>query len=159
MKRSFILIMTALAFTLAARPVHAQLGLGAAAVWGDDRDLGVGGRAAVTLFSVPASVVRIQATGAFDYFFDCDDCTYYEITPAAVVSVGLVGIGLYAGVGANIAQLSFDSDAAAGSEDDTEVGASLIIGARVPMGLFAEIRWTSGGAGQKVIGAGFRFGL
>jgi hypothetical protein len=158
MKR-FLMVLAALAaLSLSARPAEAQLGLGVGAVWGDDADFGVGGRLAFNLFSVPGSIVRIQALGAFDYFLDCDDCSYYEITPAAVVSLGLVGLGVYGGVGANIARLSVDEDVAGDDASDTDVGASLIIGARIPMGLFGEIRYTTGGAEQKVIAVGFRFG-
>lgn len=158
MKRLLVAVAAALVLSMAARPAEAQLGLGVGAVWGDDADLGIGGRLAFNLFSVPGSVVRIQALGAFDYFLDCDNCTYYEVTPAAVVSVGLVGLGLYGGVGANIARFSIDEDVTGGEESDTEVGGSLIIGARIPMGLFGEIRYTAGGAEQKVIALGFRLG-
>lgn len=159
MKRILLVLAAVFALSFGAQPAQAQLGLGVGAVWGDDRDLGIGGRLAFNLFPLPGSVISIQALGAFDYFLDCDDdCTYYEITPAVGISAGLVGIGVYGGVGANIARISFDDVADGEDASDTEVGAALIIGARIPMGLFGEIRYTTGGAEQKVIAIGFRFG-
>jgi hypothetical protein len=161
MNRSLVILATILGLGFTARPAQAQFGLGAAVVWGDDPGFGVGGRLVFNLLSLPpSSMIRIQAMGAFDYFFDCEDCTRYEITPAAVLSLGIVGFGLYGGVGANIERLSLDDPPASGTENsETRVRTAFLIGARIPLGVFGEFRNIPGASPRNVIALGLRFGL
>jgi hypothetical protein len=150
MKRMRRLLLVLLPAFALAQPVTAQIGLGPQLAWGSDTDLAVGGRVVV---SPGAGPISLQAIGSFDWFFDCDDCSYYEITPAVALSISLIGIGPYAGIGANIARVSPDE-----GESETDVGLALLVGARTPFGLFFEIRNTVGGSDQRVITAGFRLG-
>jgi hypothetical protein len=154
---SALIAIAFIACVLTPRPAAAQFAIAPHIAWADDADLGIGGRLIVP-FGPSAGVARIEGMAAFDWFFDCDDCSYYEITPAAVLALGLLGIGPYGGVGINIARTSFDDDVADSNDSETDVGVALIVGARIPMGLFGEIRYTAGGNEQKVIAVGFRLG-
>jgi len=151
MRKLQCLMLGALAAIALAQPLTAQIGLGPQVAWGSSSDLGVGGRVVVSPGG--ASPISFQGIGSFDWFLDCDDCNYYEITPALALSITLLGIGPYAGAGLNIARLTPDN-----GEAETDVGLALLIGARIPFGLFAEIRQTAGGSDQRVITVGFRLG-
>ncbi len=150
MKRWALLSAMVVAGVLAARPAAAQIGIAPQASWGDDRHLGVGGR---VNFKLAGSVLRFDLLGSFDWFVHCKNCNYYEITPAATVGLELLGIGPYVGAGLNFAHLAVDN-----GPKDTNTQFAVLLGARVPFGLFAEIRNTSGG-GQKVVTVGFRLGI
>jgi len=141
MRKLQCLMLGALAAIALAQPLTAQIGLGPQVAWGSSSDLGVGGRVVVSPGG--ASPISFQGIGSFDWFLDCDDCNYYEITPALALSITLLGIG----------RLTPDN-----GEAETDVGLALLIGARIPFGLFAEIRQTAGGSDQRVITVGFRLG-
>jgi hypothetical protein len=151
MRRSALLILVLAGSALGARAVQAQIGIAPQAVWGSDSDLGVGARLVVSAGG--AAALHVEGLLSFDWYLDCNDCNYYEITPGAAVAISLLGIGPYAGAGVNIARLSPDT-----GDADTEIGLSLFVGARLPFGLFAEIRNTAGGSDQRVITVGFRLG-
>lgn len=141
----------------AARPAAAQFRLGPQLAWGDDMELAVGARIGIPI-GPGAAVAGIEGILSVDYFVDCDGCTYIEATPAVALGVGLLGLGVYAGVGANVARISFDEGTSGNGASDTEVGLALLVGVRIPMGLFGEWRQTSGGAEQGVFTVGFTLG-
>lgn len=143
------------AVLLAPLPVRAQISIAPHAAWGDQADLALGGR---LVLGMPGVGPRLEASLAFDWFVDCDGCTYYEVTPALALSMGALGIGAYAGAGVNVARTTLDDDDSGDSVEDTELGAAFLLGVRVPFGLFGEVRITAGGAAQRVLTVGFRLG-
>jgi hypothetical protein len=141
--------------SLAAAPAMAQqkagVSFGPQASWGSDSDLGVGGR---VQFGLTPRVVGIVS---FDYFFpDCDECTYWELNPGAVITLPASSINPYVGAGLNIARASVDLGTSTVS--NTETGVNLIAGLRLGKSLFTEGRVSLGGGEQFVITAGFLFG-
>jgi hypothetical protein len=128
--------------------------------WGDDADLGVGGRAQV---SVPAT--QFVIIGSFDLFFpDSDggpDIDYWEINGNAVYEFDLAGettIRPYAGAGLNIAHAT--RDLAGLGDSNTDLGLNLLGGARFdagPIQPFIELRVEAEGGEQFVITGGVLF--
>jgi len=153
MKRSALLFALLLAGLL-AQPASAQLGIAPHIAWGSDTELGVGGRVIAGLADTP--VARVEALVAFDWFLDCDACSYFEVTPALALGISLLGLGAYGGAGLNIAR--FTPDSGSPLADDTDFGFALLLGVRTPFGIFGEIRNAAGGGDQRVISIGFRLG-
>jgi hypothetical protein len=137
-----------------ARPAAAQFAIAPHVAWGSNTELGVGGRVIAGLAGTP--VVRIEGLVAFDWFLDCDNCSYFEVTPAITLGISLLGLGAYGGAGLNIARFTPDSGSAL--EDNTDFGFALMIGVRTPFGIFGEIRNSASGGDQRVMSIGFRLG-
>ncbi len=99
---------------------------------------------------------------AFDYYFpDCNDCSYWELTPALVVPFAMQGSTMrpYLGAGLSFAHVSVDLGTTSAS--DTETGLALLGGLRFPMGTmsaFTEARITLHDADQLTLAFGFLFG-
>jgi hypothetical protein len=155
---------------LSTAPAHAQR-FGVQLDWGDDSDLGIGGRAEFTLGSLFASsgaFSRMYGIGSFSYFFpDCDDtvvdvdCRYWEINLNGAVPLVAQDIDPYIGGGLNLAHSSIDADGPGGDGDDTELGINLLGGLRFLIGTlsaFAEARAELGGGEQFVLTAGILLG-
>jgi hypothetical protein len=139
---------------VAARPVSAQFAIAPQVAWGSDTDLAVGGRVIAGLTGTP--VLRIEGLVSFDWFLDCENCNYFEVTPAVALGLSVIGLGAYGAAGLNVARISGDSGS--NIESNTDLGFALMIGVRTPFGIFGELRNTAGGADQRVITVGFRLG-
>jgi hypothetical protein len=166
--RKVLLAIAASAALLAvqSQPAQAQFWIGPHVSFGTDSDLGIGGRLG---FGVPAAdegiFSRLQIMVAFDYFLDglgCDNCTYWELTPAAIVPIAISeGLDTYVGAGLNIARFSFDEDILGVDVSSTDTGLAAIGGLRFPissLAAFGEARLNIGGADQLVLTFGFLFG-
>jgi hypothetical protein len=95
----------------------------------------------------------------FEWFVDCSDCSYFELTPGLVLPLTVKDVGPYVGAGLNIGRISVDSDSA--DESDTHVGLGLTAGFLAPIKSFrsfAEVRFTQGGAKQTVVTVGAYLG-
>lgn len=164
----------ALAF-LAAAPADAQVRFGPEVAWGDDLDLGLGGRvtADIDAFSESGSeaLQELRGIGEFIWYVDpidnCDDCSAWEINlnGAVPLNLGETDNDFYAGAGLNIARISIDTgvDIPGFDEDvsDTEVGLNLLGGLNFELGAlaaFAEAGLRVSGSEQFVIAGGLTFG-
>ncbi len=152
-----------------AQPAQAQVSFGPQLAWGDDTDLGIGGRAEFGLadaFGIdedPFADLFGMATATY-FFWDCDrgfddvdeDCSYFEINGNAAVPFEVESSAVpYAGAGLHIGRLSV------GNASDTEVGLNLLGGVHFPLGAlrgFGEAKLGLGGADQFVIAGGVMFG-
>jgi hypothetical protein len=153
MKRFVLLFALVLAGTL-VRPASAQFAIAPQVAWGSKTDLGVGGRVIAGITGT--AVLRVEGLVSFDWFLDCEDCSYFEVTPGVAVGIALLGLGAYAGAGVNIAR--FTPEGGSTLEDETDFGFALMIGVRTPFGIFGEIRNAAGGGDQRVFSVGFRLG-
>jgi len=163
MRKAMWVVPLALAMAAAgAEPAQAQVMFGPQVAWGDDADLAIGGRLGFGLSTGEGAFSRLQIFGSFDYFLDCESCTYFEITPFARIPVAISEtLDTYVGAGLNIARISFDEDIAGVDFSNTETGLALIGGLEFPISTlrsFGEIRLTIGGAEQLVLSFGFLFG-
>ena len=148
---------------LSAIPAQAQLWFGPQLSWGDDADLAIGGKLGAAVASLGNDGTRnnVDIMGMFDYFLDCDECTYFEITGGALYNFDIgESIGPYAGAGLNFARISFDSDLL-DDASDSEIGLALMGGLKFLLGTLdadAGARITVGGAEQAVISFAILFG-
>ena len=156
-------ILAAVAAVLLLLPTSAdaQIRIGPQLSWGDDTDLGIGGR-------VVASVGTLNTwdfIGTFDVFFPDDspanDISYWEANGNLAYSFGLPdlpALSPYAGFGLNIAHVSVGTDS--GDFDDTDLGINFFIGNQFDAGSmtpFAELRVVAEGASQVVLTGGILF--
>jgi opacity protein-like surface antigen len=164
-KGSFAVLALALMLGMAATPAQAQLWFGPQVSWGDDRDIAIGGKIGAAVASLGNAGARknVDLMGAFDYFLDCDECSYFEITGGALYNFDIgESIGPYAGGGLNYGRISVDSDSP-GVDDfsDSEIGLALMGGLRFLLGTLnadAGARITVGGAEQAVLSFAILFG-
>lgn len=146
----------------AAAPASSQLRFAPTLSWGEDADIAVGGRLLVNLgrlISDEGGQGRLDLVVPFEWYFDCSDCTYVEVTPGLILPLTIRDVGPYLGAGLNIARLSADSDGR--DTSDVEVGLGLTGGILFPVGQFAgfaEARATLGGAEQVVATVGIQLG-
>ncbi len=152
-KGSFVALTLALTLGYAV-PAQAQVWFGPQLSWGDDFDLAIGGKigaAIATLGSATSNNVDIM--GSFDYFFDCEDCSYFEITGGGLYNFDIgENIGPYAGAGLNYGRIS---------TADSEMGLALMGGLKFLLGTLdadASARITLGGAEQAVLSFAILFG-
>jgi hypothetical protein len=164
MKRWAILALSA-ALLGPAMPAEAQVNFGPQLAWGDDTDLGLGGRidfgVADALGVDDGPFQNLFASTSITYFF-CDWCDYFEINGNLAVPFTLEGssIAPYAGAGIHIGRFSFDEPLIGDEFDDTEVGLNLLGGIFFPLSDltgFAEGKFGLGGADQFVLSAGVLF--
>ena len=154
--------LAALAWT---QPASAQVRIAPSLAWGEDSELALGGRLLLNMSRLlsseadrgPAS--KIDLVVPFDWFVDCSECTYFEVTPGLIIPLTIKDVGPYLGVGVNVARLSVD--ASGRDESDVSVGLGLSGGILFPVGdfmAFGEARATLGGRKQTVITIGLQVG-
>jgi hypothetical protein len=161
LKLGRVVLGIAAAFAISASSLHAQR-FGVQLNWADDADLGVGARLEVGLpnvFTTTGALSRTYLIGSFDYFFDCNNCTYWELNGNLAVPIAATGVDPYVGAGLNIAHISFDSDIPFDSH--TDLGINLLGGLRFPIGTlsaFGEGRLEVDGGEQFVLTFGILLG-
>ena len=159
---SAALALTALALipaTASAQRFGGQVGYGT-----EIESISLGARAEFDLtnvFGTKAPWSNIMFVPAFDYYLDCDGCSYWELTPALVVPLQVQGSNLrpYVGAGLSFARVSVDLGTSTAS--DTESGLALLGGFRFPlatMSAFTEARVTLHDADQVTLAFGLLFG-
>lgn len=136
--RSALVALVGLA--LAASTAQGQR-YGAQLDWGDDTDLGIGGRLEYDLGASLASegtLARAYLIGSFDYFPDCgQECSYFEFNGNVAVPVSSATLNPYIGAGLNLGRFS------AGDRSDTQFGLNALGGLKFGLGKlasFAEAR-------------------
>ena len=173
MKRFAILLAGLALVHLAPTQAEAQVNFGPYIAWGDDADLGIGGRVDVGLgnaFGVDSGPFQnlFLNSGVTYFFFDCDegfddvDCSWIEINGNLAVPFTMEGSSIqpYAGTGLNIARVSVESDEIDFDRDDTEVGLNVLGGIFFPISDlrgFGEIKFELGGGEQFVLSGGILF--
>ncbi len=167
MRRCAVLLAGLALLQLAPAKVEAQVSFGPLVAWGDDTDLGVGGRVDIGLgnaFGVDSGPFQnlFASTGATYFFIDCDECSYFEINGNLAVPFTLEGSSVepYAGSGIHIARSSSDVENPFVEDDNTEVGLNLLGGIFFPLSDlrgFAEAKFEIVGAEQFVLSAGILF--
>jgi hypothetical protein len=170
MKRLSLLAGALLVFA-AAQPAAAQVRFGPHLAWGEDTDLGVGGRVLFDmagLFGITEGFftdLTGQAGGTY-YFWDCDhgfdevDCSALQfdfdgIVPFQVESA----VTPFAGVGFHLAR--FSAENLGESDSETEFGMNVLGGIFFALGsldAFAEAKLGLAGAEQLSLSAGILFG-
>jgi opacity protein-like surface antigen len=176
MKRYAILLAGLALVHLAPAQAEAQVNFGPYVAWGDNADLGIGGRVDVGLgnaFGVDSGPFQnlFLNSGVTYFFIDCDeggfdeiDCSWIEINGNLAVPFTLGGSSLqpYAGTGIHIARVSFDysDNPLVDDVDDTEVGLNILGGVFFPISDlrgFGELKFELGGGEQFVLSAGILF--
>lgn len=159
-KLSAILVVGALALVpslASAQRFGAQLGYGT-----EIESLALGARVEFDLtnkLSQKPPFSNAMIVAAFDYYLDCDGCSYWELTPAFVVPFTMQGSAMkpYLGAGLSFAHVSVD----AVNASNTETGLALLGGLRFPLGnlsAFTEARATLHDADQLTLAFGLLFG-
>lgn len=141
-----------------AQRFGAQVGYGT-----DIESVSLGARFELDLtntFSQKPPFANTMFLTAFDYYLDCEGCSFWELTPALAVPFTLQGSSLrpYLGAGLSFARISFDGPAGG---SNTEAGLALLGGLRFPMGNlsgFTEARITVHDADQLTLAFGLLFG-
>jgi hypothetical protein len=156
-------IFTTLAALLFLTTPAAAIDFGAQLIYGDDTDLGIGGRV-----EIPTPDLREQTRVAFDfnwYFPDESpgvDLTFWEINADWLHTVGAAANGAptyYLGGGLNFAYSSVDYDSG-GDDTDKDLGINLLGGVQMPLGpvsVIGELRVTIAGSEQYTLGVGLLF--
>ncbi len=166
MKRAAIIIALAL-FTLPASPALAQVRIAPQVSWGEDVDLGIGGRLLISLSRLVSDdadagfLRRLDAIASFDYFTGCNNCSYFEVTSGLVLPLTIRQWGPYVGAGVNVGRFSADHASPGLDASDTDLGLALMLGLLFPLGqqqAFAELRSTAGGGEVTVFTFGIQFG-
>lgn len=177
MRRWVVLAAAMALFALAPRPAQSQAAFGPMLAWGDDTDIGIGGRIDFGLggalgIDQGAFQNLFGSAGATYYFTDCIpgfdldqvDCSVWEIFGNVAVPFTIEGSSIepYAGAGLQIAHASYDyPNFSAFDHDNTEAGLNLLGGIFFPIGDlsgFAEGKFELAGADQFVLSAGILFG-
>ena len=160
--RSMIIGAAAL---MAAVPATAfgQVSLRPELSWGDDTDLGIGGRVVANV----KSLEHWDFIGSFDVWFPDDspnvDVSAWEANGNLAYNFLIQGANLfpYAGGGLNIYHISVDFDDLPGNDrDDTDLGVNLFGGVKFPASSvtpFAEVRVVLDGADQFALTGGILF--
>jgi hypothetical protein len=173
MKRYAILLAGLALVHFAPTRAEAQVNFGPYLAWGDEADLGIGGRVDVGLgnaFGVDSGPFQnlFLNSGVAYFFIDCDagfdfdevDCSYIEVNGNLAVPFTLEGSSIepYAGAGFNIARGSRDVDGE--SESETDVGLNILGGIFFPISDlrgFAEAKFELEGGEQFVLSGGILF--
>lgn len=163
MSRKILVLLMMSALLLGAREAQAQFRIGPQVAWGSDNaDLAIGGRFSLnTGKPLIAGAGNIYGLLSFDWFVDCDNCSYFELTPAAYVPITVGQIGPFAGLGLNIGRISYDIDSPGLDGSDTDLGLALLGGLQFPFAghlAMTEARLTLGGAEHLVITLAWLFG-
>lgn len=129
-----------------------QMALGPQGSWGNESDLGVGGRVLLNI-----SDTNLETVGSVDVFFPDGDVDWLDINANIFYHFHLAdspSVVPYAGGGLNLARLS-------NGGSNTEAGLNLGGGLRFPgasVTPFVELRAVVSDADQLVITGGFLFG-
>jgi opacity protein-like surface antigen len=165
------LFVGALAIFAVAQPADAQVRFGPHLAWGEDTDLGIGGRLLFDLadvFGVTDGFFEdlTGQGGATYYFWDCNssatsvDCSALQFDFDALVPFTIESsVTPYAGAGFHLARFSVDTPVSDGSE--TEFGVNILGGIFFDLGgldAFAEAKLGLAGAEQLSLSAGVLFG-
>lgn len=157
-----IALCAILATLIVPRSAAAQARFGAQLDFGDDQDLGIGGRVILDL----EELRDVQFVGSFDWFFPDEpagvDITYWEINGNLVYAIDapdLPSISPYIGGGLNIVHRNREFASGADSSD-TDAGLNLLGGAIFDtrsITPFVELRLEVEGGDQFVITGGILF--
>jgi hypothetical protein len=158
----FTLFMTLATLLVLTAPASA-IDFGAQLIYGDDTDLGIGGRV-----EIPTPDLREQTRIAFDFnwYFPDDspgaDLTFWEINANWLHTIGTAAEGdpaYYLGGGLNFAYDSVDFDSG-GDETNKDLGVNFLGGIAMPVGVVSvigELRITIAGSEQYTLGVGLLF--
>jgi opacity protein-like surface antigen len=145
---------------LAAERAEAQIRVGPELGVADDHGFALGGRVALQLGRLFVADTEggiansLEGIVAFDWYFDCNECSFYEINTDIAIPIDLGrGIAPYFGGGINIAHISYDRDTPS-LQTDTDLGLGLIAGLEFPISqipLFIEGRIVLGGKSQSTL--------
>jgi hypothetical protein len=156
-------LFSTLAALLVLTAPAAAIDFGAQLIYGDDTDIGIGGR-----IEIPTPDVREQTRLAFDfnwYFPDESpgvDLTFWEIDANWLHAVGTATEGApayYLGGGLNFAYSSVDYEFG-GDDSDKDLGINFLGGVEMPLGavsVIGELRITIAGSEQYTLGVGLLF--
>lgn len=156
-------LFSTLAALLVLTAPAAAIDFGAQLIYGDDSDIGIGGR-----LEIPTPDLRAQTRLAFDfnwYFPDESpgvDITFWEIDANWLHTVGTATEGApayYLGGGLNFAYSSVDFDSG-GDDTDKDLGVNFLGGVTMPVGvvsIIGELRITIAGTEQYTLGVGLLF--
>jgi hypothetical protein len=140
----------------------AQFRIGPQVGWGDDFDLAAGARATANLnTNIIGGTGPLHGILAFDYFLDCRDCTYFEVSPGVYIPFTVRSAGPFVGAGLNIRRFTADVELSGVSTSDTDLGLAVFGGIQLPIGAqmaMADARVALGGSGQLVITVAWLFG-
>ncbi|MDH3297934.1 MAG: porin family protein [Gemmatimonadota bacterium] len=158
--RTLLAILAGALFMLPAT-ANAQVRLGPQLSWGDDTNLGIGGRVLANV----GSMNQWDFIGTFDVFFPDDsptnDVSYWEANGNLAYNFRMPdapALSPYVGIGLNIAHVSVDRET--GDFDDTDLGINFFVGNQFEAGSttpFAELRVVAEGASQVVLTGGILF--
>ncbi|MFQ5530772.1 MAG: outer membrane beta-barrel protein [Gemmatimonadota bacterium] len=142
---------------------NAQVRLGPQLSWGDDTDLGVGGRVLANV----ESLVHWDFIGTFDVFFVDDNSTfdnsYWEANGNLAYNFRVPeapSLSPYVGAGLNISRFSRERRDTGAESDNTDLGVNFFVGTQFEGGSvtpFAEFRVVAEGAEQVVLTGGILF--
>jgi hypothetical protein len=145
-----------------AHDASAQFRIGPAVAWGDEMDLAIGARATSNLnTNVLGNTGPLHAILGFDYFVDCESCTYFEVSPGVYIPFTVRSAGPFAGLALNIRRFSSDLQIVGADASDTDLGLALFGGLQFPIAgqmAMADARLAVGGSGQLVITLAWLFG-
>jgi hypothetical protein len=162
MKKRTILLLVFPMLLLGASNAAAQFRIGPHVAWGDDFDLAIGASATVNLgTNLVRNTGPLHGALSFDYFVDCEGCTYFEVSPGLYIPFTVRSIGPFAGIGLNVRRFSSDLQIPGVADSDTDLGVALFGGLQFPIGsqmAMADARIALGGSGQLVITLAWLFG-
>jgi hypothetical protein len=156
-------LFVTLAVLLLLTTSAAAIDFGAQLIYGDDTDIGIGGRV-----EIPTPDLREQTRISvdFNWYFPDDspgvDLTFWEINANWLHTVGTAREGApayYLGGGLNFAYSSVDYDPG-GDDSNKDLGVSFLGGIALPLGELTgigELRITIAGSEQYTLGIGLLF--
>jgi Outer membrane protein beta-barrel domain len=160
--RSLLAAVAGLLLMLPAA-ANAQVRLGPQLSWGDDTDLGVGGRVLANV----ESLIHWDFIGTFDVFFIDDnsnfDRSYWEANGNLAYNFRIAdaqSLAPYVGAGLNISRFSIEDRSTGEERDNTDLGVNLFAGTQfegTSVTPFAEFRIVAEGAEQLVLTGGILF--
>jgi hypothetical protein len=129
--------------------------------WGDDTDLGVGGRA---IFDLSRVQKGMELHGGFDYYFPGSelgiDTSYWEVNANAIYNIPMkkkTSIAPYTGAGLCLAHAKVSDSEWGFSVADSDVGLNLIGGIKINDRAYIEAKFEVSAGEQFVLTAGIRF--
>jgi hypothetical protein len=156
-RNGFVSLLAVSMLVVGVSGASAQFKFGPRAAFGTDFDFAIG--AAATLGFTP---VLFEGTGplqgalSFEYYLDCSNCSFFEISPTVFVPFSSASSGPYAGAGLNFARWSVNEDIDSPGVDtsSSDVGLALQGGYLFPLGgqtAMADARFSIGGSEQLVL--------
>jgi len=161
-------VVVALAVIAGARPLAAQgFRIGPHVSWADDFDLGVGGTALFSLGTVGNGQNQIMGALAGDWYVDCNDCQYFEVTGGVYYRITTSSsIRPSIGGGVNFHRFAYDPEVTLPGTDpfyrNSELGIAVLGNLEFPLMSSvtgnANLRATLQGYQQVVVSFGILFG-